>query len=322
MRGKRVLVTGGAGFIGSTIVDRLVDDGHSVTVVDDLSAGRRRNLTRALTSGHVEVHELDIRSSGVGQLFARVRPEVVMHLAAQIDVRVSVQDPRHDADLNIMGTLNVLENARTVGVRKAIVASSGGCVYGEARTLPIRETFRGRPVSPYGISKRVLHDYLAFYRRIRGLDSVVLALSNVYGPRQDSNGEAGVVAIFLRAMLQGAEPVIFGAGTQTRDFVYVEDVADGFVRAMDRGSGVFNLGTKVETSVLDLWHACAKATGFSGTARFAPARPGELEANALDPSKAARGLGWTPTWGLDRGVAATAAAIADEIEEEAAASVG
>jgi UDP-glucose 4-epimerase len=303
----RVLVTGGAGFIGSHVVDRMLADGHEVSIVDSLERGRRENVAGPLSAG-VELHQIDIRDPALRDVVAAARPETVLHLAAQVDVRVSVADPVLDAQINVAGSLNLLEAACAAGVRKFLMASSGGCIYGEPRTLPVKETYRGTPESPYGISKRVLHDYLAFYRRIHGLDWTVLALGNVYGPRQDPLGEAGVVSIFLGAMLAGREHVIYGDGKQTRDFVFVADVADAFARALDRGSGtVFNVGTGVETNVIELWESCARAAGYDGKMRFAPKRPGELERIALDWGRAKRTLGWRPATELDAGIAETAA---------------
>jgi UDP-glucose 4-epimerase len=302
----KILVTGGAGFIGSHIVDRLLVAGHEVSVVDSLERGKIENIAGPVDRG-VKLHRIDIRDPSVRDLLAAERPDVVMHLAAQIDVRVSVADPLLDADVNVLGSLNVLEGARAAGVRKVIVASSGGCIYGEPEKLPVKETYRGTPESPYGISKRVLHDYLAYYRNTHGLDWTVLALANVFGPRQDPFGEAGVVSIFLGRMLRGQEPVVYGDGAQTRDFVFVGDVADAFMRATERGSGtVFNIGTGVETTVRELWEACARASGYAGAVRFAPKRTGELERIALDSSRAKKKLGWKPDTDLDVGIAATA----------------
>jgi UDP-glucose 4-epimerase len=308
MERTRVLVTGGAGFIGSHLVDRLVSEGHDVVVVDDFSGGSLDNL--AGVSDRIRLEKLDITGDDIGALIASVRPERIMHLAAQIDVRRSVADPVFDARTNVVATLAILEAARATGVAKVVIASSGGCVYGEGRSLPLRESARGRPTSPYGISKKVLHDYVAYYRATHGLDAAVLALSNVYGPRQDPHGEAGVVAIFLRAM-QAVEPtVIYGDGSQTRDFVYVGDVVDAFARAMERGRGVFNIGTGVQTSVLELWRACAAVTGYGGEPVFADARSGELQHNALDASRAARALGWEPRMAMAEGLRRTAEHIA------------
>lgn len=299
-----VLVTGGAGFIGSTMVDRLVSTGRKVAVVDDLSTGKRSNLAG---EPDVPLFVCDITSRDLSDVFDEVRPEVVVHLAAQLDVRVSVADPILDANINILGTLNVCENARRVGTRKIAVASSGGCVYGDPDVYPIDETCQNRPEAPYGISKRVLHDYLAFYTKVHGLDHVVLALSNVYGPRQDPHGEAGVVAIFLRSLLRGNDPIIFGDGKQTRDFVFVGDVVDAFMRALEPGaSGVFNIGTSLETNVIELLHACAKVVGREVEPRFAPARDGELQRSCVDYARARTVMGWTPDTALSDGLAATA----------------
>jgi UDP-glucose 4-epimerase len=310
----KILVTGGAGFIGSHVVDRLLDAGHEVSILDSLERGKTENVAGPLERG-VKLHRLDIRDRAVGELVAEERPEVVVHLAAQPDVRVSVADPRLDADVNVSGSLNVLEAARGAGVRKVIVASSGGCIYGEPSKLPVKENYRGTPESPYGISKRVLHDYLAFYSATHGLGWTVLALANVYGPRQDPYGEAGVVSIFLGAMVEGREPVVYGDGKQTRDFVHVSDVADAFGRAIDRGDGaVFNIGTGVETTVLELWESCARAAGYRGDARFAPKRAGELERIALDWSRAKRVLRWKPAVGLDDGIRETADWVRSGIE--------
>ncbi|HEX9783132.1 MAG TPA: NAD-dependent epimerase/dehydratase family protein [Opitutaceae bacterium] len=318
---ETIMVTGGAGFIGSHIVERLAVTGSRVVVLDDLSTGSMANISGSLAAGRVVVHETDVRSRDMHEIFAEEHPDVVLHLAAQLDVRVSVQDPMLDADINILGTLNLLECARETGVRKVVVASSGGCVYGEARTLPIRESFRGRPRSPYGISKRVLHQYLEFYREVHGLRYAVLALSNVYGPRQNPHGEAGVVAIFLRAMLENHETTIFGDGSQTRDFVYVDDVAEAFIRSIGRAEGVMNIGTGTQTSVIELWRRCAEVVGYSRDPVFAPERSGELQANALDWSRAAQVLGWRPSWSATEGIRATASFFRDS-REEAAVSVG
>ncbi|MEA2931291.1 MAG: UDP-glucose 4-epimerase, partial [Actinomycetota bacterium] len=247
----RALVTGGAGFIGSTLVDRLLAEGHSVDVVDDLSSGTLANLADARTTpGHdLSFHHLDIRAPAVTELMARRRPEVVFHLAAQADVRVSVSRPVFDAEVNILGTLNVLEGARAAGTAKVVLAASGGTLYGEPDELPVRESAPQRPLSPYGVSKKAAGDYLAAYRELHGIEFTALALANVYGPRQDPHGEAGVFAIFAGRLLAGEQCTIFGTGEQTRDFVYVDDVVDAFARAATRGSGLLmNIGTGVETS--------------------------------------------------------------------------
>ncbi|HUF32041.1 MAG TPA: NAD-dependent epimerase/dehydratase family protein [Acidimicrobiales bacterium] len=305
----KALVTGGAGFIGSTLVDRLLAEGHSVDVVDDFSTGSLTNLTaaRADRSHDLRVHQVDIRSPETIDLVARREPEVIFHLAAQADVRVSVTRPAHDAAINIIGSLNVLEGARAAGTRKVVFASSGGTIYGDPdpSDLPVRESHPQHPLSPYGVAKKVVGDYLRAYRSLHGLEYTALALANVYGPRQDPHGEAGVVAIFAGRLLAGEACTIFGDGTQTRDFVYVDDVVDAFVRAADRGSGLLcNIGTGVETSVRHLYETMVRQADVVATATEAPARPGELARNALDPGRAAIHLGWTPWTTLDEGTAA------------------
>jgi UDP-glucose 4-epimerase len=293
----KTLVTGGAGFIGSTLVDRLLAEGHAVDVVDDLSTGSLVNLAaaRAQPDNDFTFHRLDIRSSALTELIVRRRPEVVFHLAAQADVRVSVDRPGFDAEVNILGTLNVLEGARQGETRKVVFAASGGTLYGEPEELPVRESHAQRPLSPYGVSKKSAGDYLVTYRELHGVEFTALALANVYGPRQDPHGEAGVVAIFAGRLL-GHEPcTVFGDGEQTRDFVYVDDVVDAFARAATRGSGLLaNIGTGHETSVNRLYDTMASAAGVTTPPHYAPARPGELARSSLDPARAGLHLGWKP----------------------------
>jgi UDP-glucose 4-epimerase len=304
----RVLVTGGAGFIGSTLVDRLLADGHDVDVVDDLSNGALANLAeaRAQRSRKMTFQRLDVRSAAVADLIAHRKPEVVFHLAAQADVRVSVAKPSLDAEINIIGSLNVIEGALQAGTRKVVFAGSGGTLYGVPESIPTREGHPQLPASPYGVSKKAVGDYLHYYREVQGLEYSVLALANVYGPRQDPHGEAGVIAIFGGKLLAGERPTIFGDGEQTRDFVYVDDVADAFVRAIEKGGGLLvNIGTGVETSVQQLFDAMARVTGFTEPARYAPPRIGELSRSALDPGRAAIHLGWKPFTTLDEGLTRT-----------------
>jgi UDP-glucose 4-epimerase len=305
----KALVTGGAGFIGSTLVDRLLAEGHAVDVIDDLSTGSLANLAdaRADRSNALSFHQADIRSADVVELIARRSPEVVYHLAAQADVRVSVARPVFDAEVNIIGSLNVIEGARAAGSRKVVFASSGGTIYGDPdpSEIPVKESHPQRPLSPYGVAKKVVGDYLYAYRELHGLEFAALALANVYGPRQDPHGEAGVVAIFAGRLLAGEACTIFGDGNQTRDFVYVDDVVDAFVRAGEKGSGVLaNIGTGVETSVRHLYETMAAAAGVDHPASLAPARVGELARSALDPSRAAIHLGWKPWTTLEDGTAA------------------
>jgi UDP-glucose 4-epimerase len=301
----RVLVTGGAGFLGSTLVDRLLVDGYDVDVVDDLSTGSLPNLAeaRAQRKHKLTFQRLDIRSEGMRELLAHRKPEVVFHLAAQASVRISVDQPNFDAEVNIVGALNVIQSALRAGTRKVVFAGSGGTLYGIPESIPTREGHPQRPLAPYGVAKKAVGDYLHYYREIQGLESTVLALANIYGPRQDPHGEAGVVAIFAGKLLAGERPTIYGDGEQTRDFVFVDDVADAFVRATEKGDGLLiNIGTGAETSVQQLFDQMARLTGFPEPARYAPARTGELRRSALDPGRAAIHLGWKPYTTLEEGL--------------------
>jgi UDP-glucose 4-epimerase len=305
----RALVTGGAGFIGSTLTDRLLAEGHAVTVLDNLATGRLSNLESARTTGdRFAFIELDVRSPEIPEALAAAKPEVVFHLAAQADVRVSVERPLFDAEVNVLGGLNVIEAARLAGARKVVVASSGGTIYGDPapEDLPVDEQHSQHPISPYGVAKKVIDDYLHAFQFLHGLNYAALALANVYGPRQDPHGEAGVVAIFAGRLLKGEGCRIFGDGEQTRDFVFVDDVVDAFVRAADRGDGVLcNIGTGVETSVNSLYRAMADAAGVAEDATYEPARAGELARSALNPSFAGTQLGWVPMTSLESGALAT-----------------
>ena len=303
------LVTGGAGFIGSHLCDRLLAEGHRVVAVDDLSTGRIANLSEARGYGsEFTFFNMDVRADGLLSLFERHRPEVMMHVAAQAAVSTSVEDPVHDAAVNVMGLLNLMECCVKTGVRKVVYAASGGTLYGEPRKLPVKETAIGRPVSPYGISKKVGIDYLAYYEREHGVAFTALALANVYGPRQNPDGEAGVVAIFASRMLVGQTPTIFGDGNQTRDYVFVDDVVHAFALAAGRGDGrLVNVGTGLETSVNGLSRLLAALSGFTGQPAQGPARPGDLRRSALDPSLAEEVLGWRPWTHLEDGLGETVA---------------
>jgi len=305
---KKALVTGGAGFIGSTLVDRLLAEDWRVDVVDDLSTGGLGNLAgaRSLGERRLSFHRFDLRSPALRDVMTRAKPDVVFHLAAQIDVRVSVANPMLDAEVNVLGSLNVLEGCLEAGVSKIVFASSGGTIYGLPDEIPTKETAPQTPVSPYGVAKKAVGDYLSYYRQERGLESTALALANVYGPRQDPHGEAGVVAIFAGKLLQGETATVFGDGSQTRDFVFVDDVVDAFVRAADRGGGLLlNVGTGTETSVTELYNAMARIVKRKGKPRQAPARVGELARSALDPARAEMHLGWKPWTSLDEGLTRT-----------------
>ena len=297
-------MTGGAGFIGSHLVERLASRGDEVLVIDNLSSGSKRvHFIEEIA----QVEQGDIRDDQTARLTESFHPDVIFHLAAQMDIRESVEDPAYDADVNIVATLKLITTASKLGAR-FINTASGGAMYGE---LPLglegfTEDSRSRPVSPYGISKRVGEEYLRFFRDVKGLHFVNIAPANVYGPRQDPHGEAGVIAIFGSRLLSGEECSIYGDGKQTRDYVYVSDVVDSYIAAIDRGEGeTFNIGTGLETSVLDLYSLMAETVGIKSEPRFEPERPGELKRVALDISKAERLLGWTPSTPLDEGVALT-----------------
>ncbi len=303
----RALVTGGAGFIGSHLAGRLIDEGWDVLVVDNLSCGHLDNLADARTRGRIRFHQLDIRDEEFGRAVGQFVPDVLFHLAAQVSVTHSVTDPLFDASVNILGTINVLEAARRVGIERVVFASSGGAIYGEHVKLPAKEGYAKHPAAPYGISKKVAEDYFRFYEATHGIDFVALGLSNVYGPRQDPFGEAGVVAIFTRLMLDRKRPVIYGDGSQTRDYLFVDDAVDAFVRAAGAGGGkFFNVGTGRETTVNRLFKAIADEVGFNQLPVFVDPRPGEIARSALDPAAVFKTLGWQPWTSLEEGVAMTA----------------
>jgi len=304
----RVLVTGAAGFIGSNVCDRLIADGHTVFGVDDLSRGTLSNIEDAARGGSFDFERFDVTDPGFPALVARVAPESVCHLAAQIDVRVSVADPLLDARLNLLGTINALEAARLAGVDKFVFTSSGGSIYGTPAALPVDESQPLSPESQYAAGKAACELYLNVYRAAYGLRSSSLALANVYGPRQDPHGEAGVVAIFSTAMLLGRPTRIYGDGSQIRDYVFVGDVADAFTSVCVPGTGDgkrFNIGTGSQTSVCDLHSLIAETVGVPDEPLFAPPRLGELQAIALDWSLAARELGWRPRRVLREGIVET-----------------
>lgn len=296
----RVLITGGAGFIGSHLSDRLLAEGHAVAVVDSLVTGKRENL-----SPDAAFFEVDLRDQALDDVFSQVRPEAVFHLAAHIDVTRSVRDPAYDASINILGSLNLLERCRAHGTQRVVYSGTGGALFGEPSYLPVDEAHPIDPISPYGISKHTVEHYLFAYRHNHGLEYTVLRYPNVYGPRQDPHGEAGVVAIFSLQMLTAQQPVIFGDGSKTRDYCYVGDIVEANVIALNSpAGGVYNLGRGIEVSDLEVFEAVRDAVGADVAPEFAPVRPGEVEHIALDASKAERELGWRWKVGLSEGVAA------------------
>jgi UDP-glucose 4-epimerase len=296
----RVVVTGGAGFIGSHVVDALVARGDAVTVIDDLSYGSEANLDPA-----ADFHKLDIRSAEAAELLIRVRPQAVTHLAAQMSVSVSVREPVFDAQVNVLGSLNMMEAARQVGA-KVVFASTGGAIYGLTELVPTPETSPALPIAPYGVAKLAVERYLYSYQVQHGLDSVALRFANVYGPRQTPHGEAGVVAIFARAMLSDGEAVINGDGHFTRDYVYVADTVRAVLLSLDGDeNGIFNVGTGREVDVNEVFRMLVHATGVSVPERHGPDRPGDVRRSAVDANLIAARLGWRPEVTLEEGVQLT-----------------
>jgi UDP-glucose 4-epimerase len=300
--GKRILITGGAGFIGSTIADRFLEAGWDVAVLDDLSSGRRENVP-----ADARFYPMDVRSAAAAEAIAKERPQVVCHQAAQIDVRRSMADPRFDADVNLGGLLNVMQAALKAGsVEHVIFASSGGATYGDTDRIPTPEDHPQRPVSHYGAAKAAGELYLGVYRASHGIPFTALRYANVYGPRQDPHGEAGVVAIFCNRLLEGRPATIYGDGGQTRDYVFVGDVARANLLAAERRfDGAVNVGTGVETDVNAVHALLARAARSSAPAEHAPARLGEQRRSCIDPSFAARALGWRPEIPLEDGLSRT-----------------
>jgi UDP-glucose 4-epimerase len=309
----KILVSGGAGFVGSHLVDVLLERADEVTVIDDLSTGREHNLAAAVERGaRLVVGDVTQRET-VEQVFADGRFEAVFHLAAQIDIRRSISDPGFDARSNVEGTVSLLDASRRAGTGRFVFASTGGAIYGEGdgRDLPLAEDAECRPDSPYGQSKLAAEGYVDLYRRLHGLPTVSLRLGNVYGPRQDPLGEAGVVAIFCGKLAAGDSPVVFGDGRQTRDYVFVEDVVAAFLAAQESGvEGVYNVGTSRETDVLELARALARLSGNEAIEpRMEPPRPGEIRRIAIDSRRAARDLGWRAGTTLEEGLRRTLAAL-------------
>lgn len=297
----KCLITGGAGLIGSHLVDRLIEENHKVCVIDNLSTGKKENL-----NPKAKFYKIDICSPKIFQVFKKEKPEIVFHYAAQIDVRKSVEDPIRDAKINVLGSLNILENCREHRVKKIIFASTGGAIYGEAEIIPTPETYPESPLSPYGIAKLVAEKYLNYYYKVLGSPFISLRLANVYGPRQNSEGEAGVIAIFCDKMLSKKQPVINGDGRQTRDFVYIDDVIEiNMLAVKKRVIGVFNVGTAVETDINTIFRKIKKLTNFEGQEIHGPEKTGEQRRSCLDYSRAQEQLGWFPKYSLDEGLEMT-----------------
>ncbi len=300
---KHALVTGAAGFIGSHLVERLLIDSYSVTGIDDLSSGKRTNLP-----ADVDLREMDIRDPEVRDVVTEIRPDVVLHLAAQMSVAVSAREPLLDAEINVVGTLNLLEGIRAVDDKtiKFVHFSSGGTVHGEPTKLPADESTAVQPLSPYAASKLAIETYLPIYERLCGLEHAVIRLGNVYGPRQDPHGEAGVVAIFARAMLANTPFKIFGDGNDQRDYVFVDDVVEAVIKTIDGSSpGPFNIASGVGTSPNQIFKLIAELCGYSDPAVYGPPRPGDVDKIYLDSSKAERELGWVPQISLEDGFKTT-----------------
>lgn len=326
----RALVTGAAGFIGSTLVDRLLDDGHHVTAIDNLSTGVLANLDEARRSHRLHRHRFtfvrtDIQAPELEGIVARSNPDVIFHLAAQVNLRASVTDPQFDARNNVLGTINVLEAARRSGVRRIVYAASGGSRYGDSGSLPADETVREDPISPCAVAKLAGEMYLRAYAEMYAMSPICLALANVYGPRQYPHGEASVITVFGRAMITDRTATVFGDGTAARDYVFVDDVIDAFVRAANAPHstvGTYNIGTGQQTSVIEVHRLIAAFLGSSSSPSYAAPRPGELRAIALDATKAQRELGWTPAVGLPDGIERTIGWLQAVLDPERAALVG
>jgi UDP-glucose 4-epimerase len=305
----KVLVTGGAGFIGSHVVDRLVADGHAVAALDNLSTGRRD-----FVNPRAALHVVDLRSHRLDDVFSTERPDVVVHVAAQASVPRSIAEPLYDASVNVLGTIGLLAAAQRTGVRRVVYTSTGGAAYGDTDMRPTPEDHPCRPTSPYGVSKTNAERYLECWSALAGVPALTLRLANIYGPRQNPLGEAGVIAIFAHRLVRGDECVVNGDGEQTRDYVYVADVADAVARALAQpeATGVVNIATGVETTVNELYQRLAAAAGVSRPPRHGPAKPGEQRRSVLDASRAKQRLGWAPVVPLDTGLGRTLAYFQEE----------
>jgi UDP-glucose 4-epimerase len=310
----KILVTGGAGFIGSHLVDALIERGHRVVVIDNLSTGKRENVNKK-----AKFYKIDICSPKIGEIFKKEKPGIVFHFAAQINVRKSVKNPLFDAKVNILGSLNIIQNfiqhqtshlkhlTSPLKLPTFIFASTGGAIYGKAKKIPTPEDYPANPISPYGISKLAVENYLKFYKENFGLKFISLRFSNVYGPRQDPKGEAGVVAIFIEKLLKRERPTIFGDGNQTRDFIFVEDVVSACLKAMEyKGKKeIFNIGTGIETSINKLYEIISKLLKTKIKPKYIPEKPGDLKRSCLDISLVKRELKWKTKYNLEKGLEKT-----------------
>jgi UDP-glucose 4-epimerase len=298
----KILITGGAGFIGSHIADACIKDGHEVVIIDNFYTGKHENV-----NPKAKLYEMDICDPKLSGIFLKEKPDVLSHHAAQIDVRVSVEDPQFDLKVNVGGLINVMEAGRKSGLKKVIFASSGGAVYGEQDIYPAPETHPARPVCPYGLNKLSCERYLHYYEQVYGIKWTALRYGNVYGPRQNPHGEAGVVAVFLNKMLKGGQPVINGDGRQTRDYVYISDVVEANRLALkDDARGPYNVGTGIETDVNTIFSALRELTGGRCEEKHGPAKAGEQQRSSIDASKIKRGLGWSPQVSFAEGMKLTA----------------
>lgn len=299
--GKKILVTGGAGFIGSHVVDKLLEKGNKVVVIDNLSTGLKGNL-----NPQAKLYRIDIGSPGVSRIFEKEKPDVVFHFAAQINVRKSLEDPKEDAKTNILGSLNILDNCRGYKVKKIIFSSTGGAMYGDADIIPTPETYLEKPASPYGIAKLTVEKYLYYYERAFGIPFAVLRFANVYGPRQNSRGEAGVIAIFCDKMLSDNKPVIYDSGKQTRDFIFIDDIVRANLMAFEKNkTGIFNIGTGEETDINTIFKKLKKLNNSNCREIHEVSKLTEPKRSCLDSCKARKELGWQPEYSLDKGLEET-----------------
>jgi UDP-glucose 4-epimerase len=298
---EKILITGGAGFIGSHLADKLIQIGHEVVIIDNLSTGSKANLNKK-----AKFYKADITDKKISGIFNKEKPEIVFHFAAQINVRESVENPLDDANINIIGGLNVLENCKKIKVKKIIFSSTGGAIYGDADVVPTPESYVEYPMSPYGVAKLAMEKYLNYYNRVFGIPFVALRFANVYGPRQNSKGEAGVIAIFCDKIFSKGSPIINGDGFQTRDFVYVSDVADAGILAFQKDkTGIFNVGTSKETNINDIFSMIRKESGLDCKEEHGMSQKGEQQRSCLDYSKIKSELGWESKYNLEEGIKET-----------------